>query len=149
MLSEREPSAIGRWTRRWFRLALGLLAGMATVPVLAVIGFFGVQTLGDISGGIWGDNPHLPMGPQGQSITDAGASTVIWRGPSTVTGQTCRGACDDLLFQRETPRRVEIRGPDGRCVVCDGPSLEARLSPWRKGPAAVEVQIASLKGERP
>ncbi|RAK62996.1 hypothetical protein [Phenylobacterium kunshanense] len=131
------------------RLFLGLLAGMATLPALTLIGLFGLDLVGRVSLVTREDNPHLPMGPQGQAITAAGGSTVIWRGASTVTGQTCRGACDDLLFQNDTPVRVEIHGRDGGCVVCEAPALKARLSPWWNGPAAVEVQIADLKGARP
>lgn len=157
MLSERELSVargglgrgIARGLRGSARLFLGLLAGMATIPALALIGLFGFDLVGRISPVTRADNPHFPMGPQGQAITAAGGSTVIWRGPSSVTGQTCRGACDDLLFQSDTPLRVEIRDRDGGCVVCEAPDLKARLSPWWNGPAAVEVQIADLKGARP
>jgi len=157
MLSGRELSAawgrlgrgIARGLRGSARLFLGLLAGMGTLPVLALIGLFGFDLVGRISPVTRADNPHLPMGPQGQAITAAGGSTVIWRSPSSVTGQTCRGACDDLMFQNDTPLQVEIRDRDGGCVVCEAPDLKARLSPWWNGPAAVEVQIAHLKGAQP
>lgn len=71
---------------------------------------------------------------KGQQVTQAGGASVRVerRGPE-VTEQTCREACDDLVYWFEAAERVEVRDGAGDCLLCEGQGFRlpfARPKRW-------------------
>ncbi|MEW5685789.1 MAG: hypothetical protein AB1942_12800 [Pseudomonadota bacterium] len=146
MPSERVSSDWGGAVLGVLKVLLGVVAGFVTIPALWLAFML---ASGSLSSALWSDNSNLPMVSSGEAISKAGGREVKWTAPDQEVRQSCRGACDDLEFGDATPRRVEVRAEGGRCLVCDAPSLVARLSPWINGPPAVAVQLKSQGMGRP
>lgn len=71
---------------------------------------------------------------QGHQVSQAGGASVRVerRGPE-VTQQTCREACDDLVYWYERAERVEVRNAGGDCLLCEEQGFRlpfARLKRW-------------------
>ena len=61
---------------------------------------------------------------EGYKVTQAGGASVrVDRHDAEVTQQTCREACDDLIYWFGAAERVEVRDRGGDCLLCEGQGL--------------------------
>lgn len=104
------------------RFGGGLLLGLFALPLVGVVIVAGLL-------GVWAvrerlSPPEKVLDPWiwtvGRDIAPAGGATILIRGSTDaeVTRQTCREACDDLIYWHSTLARIEARDAQGRCIVC-------------------------------
>lgn len=129
----------------------GFVAGFVVALMAAVVAL--VLLLADVLDGAMTlgtpDRVGVRLVTPGEAITRAGGREVTWRGHSRVTQQTCRGACDQLVFEEDRPTSVEVRGEAGQCVLCGPAPFPSGLFAWFGGPAPLDVQLENLqKGHR-
>ena len=114
----------GRWSRlgRVLRFAAGLFVGMAAVPILGALGMAGLLGISLVAERM--SPPNQVREPRiwtvGSDISRAGGATILVRGRrnAEATRQTCREACDDLIYRHSTLEHIEVRDAKGRCIVC-------------------------------
>lgn len=100
-------------------LALPMAAGLAlTILVLVVI------ALGEPAAPAQGAGSHAAFWTEGGDISRSGGTVVMVREiDGSLTRQTCRETCDDLIMWVGAAERVEVRGADGECLLCKGQGL--------------------------
>ena len=99
-------------------LALPVAAGLALAIVVLVVIGLGEPTPDRSAGsraGFW---------TVGGDISRSGATVVVVRETDgALTRQTCRETCDDLIMWVGAAQRVEVRGADGECLLCEDQGL--------------------------
>jgi hypothetical protein len=107
---------------RGIRFGGGLLLGLFALPLVGVALMAGLLGVWAVSERLW--PPEKVLDPLiwtvGRDIAPAGGATILIRGreDAEVTRQTCREACDDLIYWHSTLERIEVRDAKGRCIVC-------------------------------
>lgn len=107
---------------RVMRFSGGLLLGLFALPLVGVVLMASLLGVWAVSERLW--PPEKVLDPLiwtvGRDIAPAGGATILIRGSkdAEVTRQTCREACDDLIYWYSTLARIEVRDAKGRCIVC-------------------------------
>lgn len=130
----------GRTAWQTLRFGLGVLVGILLLPGLALVGFAVLAVLvvaGELREGPREDVVVNSYVSSGAEMPVRNAGRIVWVRSGEVTHQTCRGACDDLLFVYTPARAVEVRGADGRVVI-------GREPPW-----PLRAFLSESRGKRP
>lgn len=130
-----------RWGLRVLVFVGGVISGLVLVPVVAG----GVLLVTFLARQAPPQKPFSALVTPGVTISEAGGRQATWRARDEMTRQICRGTCDDLRFERGTPRNVEVLGEDRRRLVEGSPPWMARARAYVGGPAPVEAQLDQLK----
>lgn len=107
---------------RTVRFSAGFVIGVLALPLMAVFAFVAV-------GGFWiatdaatsdrAAEIDAAFWTEGRDVSRAGGTSVTVRGArGEVARQTCREACDDLVFWSGAADRVEVKTADGACLLC-------------------------------
>ena len=123
---------LGRRTR----FAAGFFVGVISLPLLAMMFFV---SAGAFLLAVEGATPdrgreiRAAFWTDGSDVTRSGGTSVIVRGlDNSLTRQTCREACDDLIFWSAAAERVEVRRADDNCIVCEGQGLRLPFTAPRR-----------------